>query len=149
MIARKDKIEELAVGIEIAAAYLGRDKDGDGWERDNWNVTLRYRGREYSGIAYHMGTGHSTAKTRADGALGMVAIPNWKATPPTASAVVDSLLLDSEARDQTFDEWCDGFGYDTDSRKAEAMYKACAKTGLLLARLLGSDFERFRQAERL
>src|SRR5690606_33602845 len=42
--------------------------------------------------------------------------------PPHAADVLHSLILDSAAADQTFESWCDEFGYDSDSRKAEATY---------------------------
>lgn len=39
--------------------------------------------------------------------------------------VVDCLLSDAMAGNDSFDEFCSEFAYDNDSRKAEAIYKAC------------------------
>lgn len=46
--------------------------------------------------------------------------------------------MDSHADEQTFEDWCDGYGYDPDSRKAEATYRECAATGRALRMALGS-----------
>lgn len=46
------------------------------------------------------------------------------AAPPTAEDVLDSLRLDI-AGDESFAEWCANLGYDTDSRKALALFESC------------------------
>jgi hypothetical protein len=67
---------------------------------------------------------------------------------PTADGVLDCLLSDASAGEQTFEEFCSDFGYDSDSRKAEATYRACAAMAPRLRRFLGDDFEAFQRAER-
>lgn len=61
--------------------------------------------------------------------------------PPTLEMVLDSLALDADGWTNTrdFASWCDDYGYDTDSRKAEAAYKACGETAKGLRFLLGED----------
>jgi hypothetical protein len=46
---------------------------------------------------------------------------------PTAADVLYCLVLDAQASDELFETWADNFGYDQDSRKAEAMYNECRK----------------------
>jgi hypothetical protein len=58
---------------------------------------------------------------------------------PKLEDVLYSLLMDASAYRMTFDEWCDEYGYDTDSRKDHAMYMQCSEAGLKLTRLVGSN----------
>jgi len=46
---------------------------------------------------------------------------------PTAADVLYCLVLDAQASDELFETWADNFGYDQDSRKAEAIYNECRK----------------------
>ena len=53
---------------------------------------------------------------------------------PKPEDVLYSLLSDSEVLNyRGFEDWASSMGYDTDSRKAEAIYKACMKTALELS----------------
>jgi len=38
-----------------------------------------------------------------------------------------------------FADFCGEFGYDTDSRKAEGIYRACGRQAANLKRMLGED----------
>ncbi len=49
----------------------------------------------------------------------------YKITPPALKDVVYSLVSDSDAVNYSFDDWCDNFGYSTDSRKALKTWHAC------------------------
>lgn len=44
---------------------------------------------------------------------------------PSILDVVSSLLLDADVCGRSFEEWASDFGYDTDSRQAEKIYRAC------------------------
>ena len=46
--------------------------------------------------------------------------------------------IDSEAVDESFSDWCDNFGYTTDSSKARSTYKACQRNGERLIKLIGN-----------
>ena len=67
---------------------------------------------------------------------------------PTAEGVLDCLLSDAMSGEETFEGFCSDLGYDPDSRKAEATWKACARIGRKLHKLLGNDFDAFSSAER-
>lgn len=76
---------------------------------------------------------------------------------PTALDVLACLLNDAEGYDNAtdFEDWANGYGYDTDSRKAEAIYNAIAEQrGELYAwlsssgRPRGEHYRRFMEAER-
>lgn len=60
---------------------------------------------------------------------------------PKPEDVLECLVSDAQAAgpETSFENFCDDFGYDTDSRKAERVYKACQRTGKHLKRLLGEE----------
>lgn len=47
---------------------------------------------------------------------------------PTAEEVMYSLTTDAQMAGESFEDWCDSFGYDSDSRKAWAIYEQCQST---------------------
>lgn len=61
--------------------------------------------------------------------------------PPTAADVLDSLKTDAGTYENTrgFEDWCGEFGYDTDSRKAERIYRSIADDAHRLRVLLGDE----------
>lgn len=67
---------------------------------------------------------------------------------PSIADVLHSLLMDAEAIDAgSFEEWAGDLGYDTDSRKAEGIYRECLETGLKLRAMLGDEIiNRLRDA---
>ena len=46
-------------------------------------------------------------------------------TMPTQASVLYGLVLDSSAGDESLPDWCDNYGYDSDSMKALSIYNAC------------------------
>ncbi len=65
--------------------------------------------------------------------LGSARLPR-----PALTDILSSLLSDAEALDYaSFDQWADDLGFDADSRKAEAIYRACLDIGLSLRRMIG------------
>ena len=74
---------------------------------------------------YSMGPGHADKHG------------NFKA--PAASAVLDCLAVDASTVEycRSFEDWCAELGYDSDSRRAEATYRACVAAALKLEGWLG------------
>ena len=63
-----------------------------------------------------------------------------KVETPKMQDVIYSLVADSTAIDHgSFESWCDDYGYDTDSRKAESIYRACVKIGLKMRLMFGES----------
>ena len=124
-------LKELSLGIGMTAvrgAHLDFKKMDDWQQKANdWRITLRYKGHSYS-FDYWQGVG-----IKED---------------PTIEGVMENLLSDASADQETFEDWCANYGYDTDSRKAEKTYKACVKQTKAVKRLLGKDYEKFLEAER-
>ncbi len=113
-------------GVKCASKFIG-ENERDGWRCRSWRVTVRYHGRRLT-TDFHQGM----ALERE----------------PTAADVVSSLCSDAHTVDgQSFEDFCSDFGYDTDSRKAESIYKACRKMAPKVRRLLREDFETFANAE--
>ena len=58
---------------------------------------------------------------------------------PSAADVLASVCREGMDADQSFENWCGDFGYDTDSRKAEDIYRACTENGKKARRILGAE----------
>lgn len=59
---------------------------------------------------------------------------------PEPESVMHCLIMDSDVLDAGgFESWASDFGYDTDSRKAESIYKACLEIALKLRAGLGES----------
>ncbi len=67
---------------------------------------------------------------------------------PNAADVVECLLSDhSVGMDEpTFEEWCNEFGYDTDSRQAEKTFKTCIANDKKFRKLLGPEMLKSAEA---
>jgi len=94
-----------------------------------------------------MGRGHAT-KSRIPGPNAVVnegdGPVHLNPTRPELRGVLESLQVDCRAADHdTFEDFADEFGYDSDSRKAEAIYNACRKTRSEMRKLLGAEFDAF------
>lgn len=66
---------------------------------------------------------------------------------PTAADVLACLVSDANSGEMTFSEFCSAFGYDEDSRAAEATWRACRAMAPRVRRFLGSDFDDALNAE--
>lgn len=163
MTATETTVKAVVPDLEYTAEFVPQSKSRNAEEKNptlNWRVTLKTpRGTlttDYSqGIGHLPGYNAQAARSiggdkyikwcvengkRGHGEPYGVPMGGKAIAPPTLTDVVYSVLADSEAIDfGTFDDWASEFGYDTDSRKAEAIYKACVDTGLKLRRILGDD----------
>lgn len=118
----------------------------------NWRVTVKCKGREIITTDYSAGIAHAPSyqsritlevqqrlefetehgkNAHQYGALGI-----WvgrKPILPDPQDVVYSLVSDGDAvAYPSFEDWASSLGYDTDSRAAEATYRACLDIGLRL-----------------
>lgn len=67
-------------------------------------------------------------------------ITPFKEIKPDAVDVFHSLLIDSDVLESGgFEDWASNYGYDTDSRKAEKMFRACIEIALKLQAGIGAD----------
>jgi hypothetical protein len=112
-------LAELCAELGITASV--RELDGDlitfpEWAKQGWSIVLKYNKKRAQFRFY----GGGASKT------------------PTASDLVWAVAIDSEALNESFGEWCDSFGYSTDSITARSTYKACQRNGQRLTDLIGN-----------
>ena len=130
-----------AQGITFKSDYIGQRKR-DNWDCDAWICGL-YKGRAAECFEYFTGLGHRTPArfVRPDDTRIYAAKP----VAPPAAGVLYSLILDSSAVGQSFESWAPEYGYDTDSRKAEQIYRDCQRNTDKLRRILTrADLEALR-----
>jgi hypothetical protein len=123
-----------SIGVAYSTVYLG-ERTEDKWKHDAWSVTFARRpshGVEH--FEFRTGTG----LRKANKAHKTSALYREVPVAPTAASVLYSLTLDSSAVGISFASWCSEFGYDTDSREAERIYRACQDNADKLARILSS-----------
>lgn len=118
-----------AQGIKFAATG-GQRTLRDDWECFQWEVKFsRLTNLKQSfSTQFYCGLGHIKANRYPVGHWARSEVP----VPPTAADVLYSLLSDSEARNQSFADWCADLGYDSDSIKALNTYNACVAADSLL-----------------
>jgi hypothetical protein len=120
----------------------------EGWDGFHWEITLHFEqrqmttlysmGRSYSYIAVHR---TEVADVRVEDA-GFSDHTSLFAKAPKIPEVLYSLQSDASVPD-SFDHFCEEFGYDTDSRKAEKIHQACLQTHKNLHTLFQGSFDDF------
>lgn len=142
--------------------------DGKVWRSLNWRVTIKRDGRDVLTTDYSAGEAHCPAykQDRAQAmrlygkggieqriayeiehGLSAANLPGGQIIGrskapilPDIESVLASLTMDSDVIDYaTYEEWADNFGYDPDSRKGEATYRACLEIALKLRAAIGED----------
>jgi hypothetical protein len=64
-------------------------------------------------------------------------------TPPKTNEVLGAVQSDCSAGGDSFLGFCDSLGYDSDSRKAHSIWKACRRIRKDCARVFREEFESF------
>jgi hypothetical protein len=139
------KLSEMIdrLGLAIHSNYIPMERDEE--PRLKWNISLFHGGSKVLNCTYTAGIGHAPSYPAAvaydecrhglDMRRVRHHIPDIK---PDQADVVRSIVMDGRALDfSCFEDWANEFGFDTDSRKAEAMYKQCLSHGLMLRASLG------------
>ena len=92
-----------------------------------------------SGFAMRLGKWGQNARFETLGGRPGSSTKN-RAIEPNPVDVLYSLTMDSDVLDAGgFEEWAANFGFDTDSRRAESIYRACLETALQMRAGLGND----------
>lgn len=132
-----------SAGVTFSASFVGATVRPDNWECDEWRVTFSRAGGWTFKTEYFTGTGHRKqvkAMPQPPFRKNTLAYEAWakdafKPQAPHAADVLHSLLLDSTASDQSFNDWCGDMGMDSDSIKAFSTYQACCAIGESLRKL--------------
>lgn len=161
----KQLIEDTAreLGLTMTAEFVPFSKSSSAREKSpnlNWKVRLAKGGRLILTTDYSAGCAHcpsyqqratvdSAAFVKQECETGKRAKSDRKGVDdlqwgapiqPELADVLHSLASDSDVLDcGSFEEWAGNLGYDTDSRKAEAIYRACLEIALKLRNALGED----------
>jgi hypothetical protein len=149
-----------AKGITMAVEFVPWSRSRNKGEKApslNWRVTILREGREVLSTDYGAGIAHcpsyqQRATVDSDAAVkrecemgkrqlylaGAGVFSPREAILPDLCDVLASLALDSAVIDYgRFEDWARDLGYDPDSRRAEAIYRACLETALRLRAGLG------------
>ena len=128
--------------LPVTITYSGEDEH-DGWKCDHWRVRISNQ-NGYWTTDYYTGLGLRTPipavylahNPPRKGTLAYEAMEKAcrKPVKPKVIDVLYALVLDADAADQNFDEWCDNYGYSNDSIKAMNTYKQCLETAQALRR---------------
>lgn len=150
-------------GVVMQAEFVpfSISRNAGKWRSLNWRVTIS-KAREILTTDYAQGEGHAPAYKHRDRAergymidyeleTGRRAMGvRWGSAPeayggkplaaPSIGDVMQSLARDSDVTEYGgFEEWASEFGYDSDSREAESIYRACLEIALKLRRGLGES----------
>jgi hypothetical protein len=149
----------LALAFRHVPTHYDPKAKGDEWNHVEWQCTLTTPRGSFE-TTYSQGIDHlpKSINTRNPtlhdaeqiaAALNTGCHPRFKRLPtPDPLDVLAALCGNSTAADETFENWAESAGYDTDSRKAEATYNACRQIALDLLRILGAAaFVELRECE--
>lgn len=111
-----------AISLKIVSGP-NYSRDDDGWEHNAYTLELLSKGDQSMTIPWRQGMGITHE--------------------PELSDVLEALLSDAAGYDnaQDFEDWASEYGYDTDSRKAEKVYKSVGEQTEQLRDLLGIYYE--------
>lgn len=145
----------LTMTTEFVPWSQSRNK-GEKYPSLNFRVTIT-RNRQALTTDYSMGYGNCRAMKRLhNSSRGGLCLDDYnmikyecehgrdghRARPvrPAIDAVLWSLSMDSSVLDSpTYEDWAIAYAFDPDSRKGEAVYRACLEIALKLRAMLGDD----------
>lgn len=106
-------------GITMTAEPTDRNPNmPDSDHMDHWKCTLKGGGKRLT-VIFSMGQAHRGKKPEPEEVLNCLA---------------------SDYTESPFDDWCQEYGYDTDSRKAWRTYKAYIKQSAKLRDFFGEEW---------
>lgn len=144
-------------GIAYGAVFVPQSASRNSGAKDhtlNWRVSFSNRDGRSFALDYQQGIGHIPGykQPRTVYDVEQLGQPwetgKYKAHPtfgggrnlpaPSPADVLYSIVLDNP-HEASFEDWAADFGYDTDSRKAEATYRACIEQSRMALRVLGRE----------
>jgi hypothetical protein len=173
-MANAEAIQRALEPFEFDFTYVPGTPYNDKGEVDrglirlSYEVTVKYRGKKMLTLPYSMGIAHmkeyeaELKKTNSNysritiaGASVIAEIlrtgkvrPSAPQTMPKPADVMYCLLCDMDVmHHRDFESWASDCGFDTDSRKAEGIYKACLAQALLMhATITGEHLAQLKEA---
>lgn len=136
------------IGVSYSVVPRGTGLKRDGWECDGWFISLTADGKPnepqdfdyFTGIGHRVDHGNGPRDHSGPFRKNTLAWESYqknyvKPFAPFAAGPIHSLILDSSADDQSFNDWCSNYGYDNDSRKAFETYQACCASAAKLRKV--------------
>ena len=135
----------LGKEFEFSTTHVGTFLTDELWVHDKWIVVIEGQDFEYS-----TGIGHREAKStfrldkeafqkiknktpKKEKANLLLYIDELKSCSKPKKLNIDdvlySLILDAQSGTESFEDFCDNFGYNEDSVKHNEIYKSCQKNG--------------------
>lgn len=105
-------------------------QDDSKWQADHFEIVLTNVPKEGNKpiktfvTYYSLGIGHRNR-------LGI--------SKPKLNQVLESLIMERDALEYSFEDWCANLGYDNDSIKAKNTYELCQKQTIEFKKFLGDD----------
>lgn len=130
----------VEIGVSYVVHAAGKGLKRDDWECDGWRADFASKTGAREQFDYYTGIGYRVYNTPAPRASrNSMIFADWEKThipfPPFAASVLYSLVSDSDARHESFRDWCATYDYDSDSIKALNIYNACCENAERLARV--------------
>jgi hypothetical protein len=125
--------------------YRGLNSDNDFYERNG--VKIKFPAYTVQHLRGPIKSKSDDWKETADSWLFIIGAESFefytgvghrKDDKPKKPEIIDlfySLTMDASAENEGFENWCDNFGYDADSRKALSIYEECQKGAKKLRKL--------------
>ena len=115
------RIDQALTGMGFRFDFQQVDGPREGWDADasHWDIDLWRDGitTPYMfTLRYSMGSAHTGT--------------------PELSHVIWCLFMDCLDPSSSFEEWCEEYGYDSDSRRAEGLYDECRRNMASLRTML-------------
>lgn len=108
--------------------FIGKVEGGD-WPHFLWSVSVsREKGHKKSGFTYV-----------TDYKTGLGLSTNGEALIPTEDEVLQSLVLDHDAGQYSFHDFCSNYDYSEDSIYAFEMYRECGRTTKAIKKLFTEE----------
>ena len=162
-----DAVAALGLTVESVFVPFSQSRNKAGKHRSlNWIVTIKRNGRDVLTTDYSAGVAHcpcyqtqefkgrygrgltrqmaqlveyETETGRAAQRVNSCTILRGKPILPDPLDVIYSLVTDASVLDSSgFEDWASDFGYETDSRAAESIYRACLEIALKLRAGIGA-----------
>jgi hypothetical protein len=120
------KLTKLCEGRGVKLTYTTGGRVPDNMRgMTPYKCTLKYQGRQLTTPFF----------------MGSIGVPD-------VADVLSNLLSETNGVEcGDFEGWCSDFGYDSDSRSAERVYKQCKAMAPKVRALLGHDYNVFAKAE--
>lgn len=103
-----DKWQELRLTATIRGGHI--QEDADKWQHRAYTIAIRSGPADVALLPWRQGLGTKS-----------------EPVPCEVLAICCRDFVDADG--QSFEDWCDAFGYDSDSRKAEKTWHQCLALG--------------------